>query len=549
MQRRILWVFTLSMAMLAALLGRLFVLSVMPDHTGQVNPCSTPKYAPVPPGQSSEHTGAQLHSTVPPLRWQSKARTRADLEHFRVLQTDDARGRILFRNGSPWSGAKQRIAVATGVPDGGQGVLGPGSVVTPHSGRTKPALETFIHREDVPSPDPVIGQVGKPDVWPGSRVVPEQGRSGLEFTFDRFLQGRRPGYFARLTDVFGKQAAGSVYSVQATSGTDVRTTIDSAWQWNTEHALRSAGVGKGAVVILSIPSNQVLALASRNTRDPSEIVGVKAAIPGSVFKIVTAAAALDSFTYTSRSRFLCTGHTHIPGVSMHCWRVHGKEDLREAFASSCDVAFAEVGVRLKKQAFVVEENKLRLSETGLQSIDGRPVLAEGETGKVFHGSLQDNGYLANTAIGQQDVRISPLQAALLSATVANGGVYRSAQLIRDLEVRNVGVRYFSEQPASRAMSALTASRLASYMRLAVTSPKGTAHSLLASKVAASVKTGTAEVGQHQVNAWITGFAPSDHPRIAFSIYVGDETEKRAHQQVFTIANSLLSDYHRFFPEG
>lgn len=504
MQRRVLWLFTLSIIVFAVLFGRLFVLSVFPDRTQHIQP----------------------------IRWQAKVRAKADLEHFRVLQVDDGRGRILFRNGLPWSGREQRIALSTHPVD---------------AGTSQKEIETFVHREDVTLQDPVIGEVGKPDIWPGTRVVPEQGRSGLELTLDKYLQARRPGYLARLRDVLGRIKGTSLYAVSVTPGASVRTTIDPAWQWLSVQSLRSAGVHKGAIVVLDLPTNQVLALANRNVANPAEITAVKAQVPGSVFKIVTSTAALESFEFTSRSRFLCLGHTVIPGVSMNCWTVHGRENLREAFAGSCDVAFAEIGTKIQRKALDITAAKLGLETTGLQRVDGAPVLRESEPGRVFAGDSNDNGTLANTAIGQQDVRLSPLQAALLSAAVANGGAYRPVQLVKDLEVNNVPVHYFSQPASSQAMSPLTAATIASYMRLAVTSPKGTAHGLATLPVSAGVKTGTAEIGKGRVNGWITGFAPSTHPRIAFSVYVGDEDEQTAHQQVFAMTRSLLLAYNRFFP--
>lgn len=504
MQRRFLWLFTLSMAVFAVLLGRLFLLTVLPDQ-------------------------GHLQQT---LRWQAKLRSRADLEHFHVVQVDDGRGRILFRNGSPWSGVESRQVL---------------SRADTQSSSQQANLTTLIHREDLPLADPVIGQVGKPDLWPGTRVVPEQGRSGLELTFDGYLQARRPGYFGLLKDVFGHPQNLPPYAVAASPGVNVRTTIDPAWQAAAAQSLTTTGVKRGAIVVLALPSNQILALANRNVANQKEITGVKAEVPGSVFKIVTTAAALESFRYTSRSRFVCLGRAQIPGVAMNCWRVHGRESLREAFAGSCDVAFAQVGTGLTRKAFTLTANKFGLMQTGIQAWDGAPVLREAEAGVLFRGGANDYGYLANTAIGQQDVRMSPLQVALLSASVANGGMYRPAQLVEDLEVAHRGIRYGGQPFASRAMSQLTASRIASYMRLAVTSPLGTAHTLLAAPVECAVKTGTAEVGFSRVNGWVTGFAPVTHPKIAFCVYVGNESEERAHQQVFSITRAILSAYSRFFP--
>lgn len=489
---------------MAVLLGRLFVVTIVPDEILQ-------------------HT---------PHRWQGGLRSKAELEHFHLLQADDARGRILFRNGQPWSGSKSPLMV----------------IAAGSSHQVPIRLPAFVHREDDPHGAGVMGRVGKPDVWPGERVVAEQGRSGLEYTFDTELRGVRPGYIAWLKDAKDRSDGSSLFTMSAAPGENVRTTVDPAWQRMAEDTLSHANVRDGAVVVLSLPSNQVLAVASRDSGSTDAMTAVKAQIPGSVFKIVTAAAALEFHQFRVRSRFMCLGQTEIPGVKMNCWRTHGSENLAEAFAESCDVAFAQVGATLGKTTLAREVGRLHLESTGLQRIAGRSVLSESEVGHVFRGFNQDNGYLANTAIGQQDVRLSPLQAAVLAATVANRGLYRPAQLVKDLEVGGLAVHRFHMPAPSRAMSSLTASNLAAFMQLAVRSERGTAHALAeTSPVPVAVKTGTAEVGAGRVNGWMVGFAPIRQPQIAFAIYVGHQDARMAHQQVFAMTRDVLAAYARFFP--
>ena len=505
MRRRILWLFTLQFLLIAVLFGRLFVVTIVPN--------------------------AMLQHT--PQRWQGGLRSRAELEHFHLIQADDARGRILYRNGQPWSGSKTTVTLRVQARE-------PGVV------QRLPAL---LHREDNPTGIVVMGRVGKPDVWPGERVVAEQGRSGLEYTFDKELRGTRPGYIAWLKDAKERTGGAGIFTMSAALGKDVRSTIDPAWQRTAEEIMTKSKVGDGAVVVLSLPSNQVLAMASRDSGREDAMTAVKAQIPGSVFKIVTAAAALEVHQFRVKSHFLCLGQTQIPGVKMNCWRTHGTETLAQAFAQSCDVAFAQVGVRLGKASLAREVERLHLESTGLQQIGDGVVLAESDAGHVFRGSSQDNGYLANTAIGQQDVRLSPLQVALIAATVGNGGLYRPAQLVRDLEVGGQVVRSFPMPASNRAMSSLTAANLAAFMQLTVQSERGTAHALAqTSVVPVAIKTGTAEVGAGKVNGWMTGFAPVRRPRIAFAVYVGHQNEQRAHQQVLDMTRDLLAAYARFFPE-
>jgi hypothetical protein len=426
-------------------------------------------------------------------------RLRAQAEHLRTVATDDGRGRILYRNGLP---------VRTGS-------------------------------------DPLFGSVGLPDRWPDpDRPVPEQGRSGLQHRFDRVLASRRAGHVGLLEDAGGRPQ-GLLYRLAPEPGLDVRTTLDPAWQRVAEAALSEHGVAEGAVVVLDVSTGEALAVASRS-RDGG-ITAVRTYTPGSVFKLVTAAAALESFRFRGGTRFVCRGEADIPGVRMRCWRVHGVQTLAEALADSCDAVFAGVGVRVGRPGFEEMGRRLHLAEPQVQTGFGGRVLAEAEGGRVFAGGGDDNGRMANTAIGQQDVRLSPLVAANLARTIAAGGRWRPVRLALGAERGGRTLAVFPGGDDERVLSPYTAAWLADAMRQAVASSAGTAHALAGLPVASAVKTGTAERPDGRVNAWIAGFAPATAPRIAFCAMVAGERSARAHRQVFGLTSDLLRACARFDP--
>jgi cell division protein FtsI/penicillin-binding protein 2 len=331
-------------------------------------------------------------------------------------------------------------------------------------------------------------------------------------------------------------------------GTDLRTTIDPAWRGVAETALAEAGVSHGAVVMLALPNHDVIALANRDTVRPAAIPAVMAQVPGSVFKLVTAAAALDTFRYRFDSRFYCPGVVRIPGVHMRCWTEHGRETLATAIAESCDTVFAEVGVHVGRAGLAEMARRLGLFGTGLAEAGGHPVLSEAQAGVVFRYTGEDAGLLANTAIGQQDVRISPVQAARLAAAVADDGWTRDARLVLDAERMGRVLQTFAPAPAHRAFSALTAWQLKRAMRLAVTSPAGTAHALEREHLAVAAKTGTAELdAAGHVNGWMVGFFPYDHPAYAFCVFVGNMPSPAAHRAVVEITRRLTDAYLSFHP--
>jgi cell division protein FtsI/penicillin-binding protein 2 len=497
-KRRIFWLNLIFLLAIAALLVRVFQQTVLPAMT-------------------ISEMG----------RWQDAIPVKAELEHFDVFQVDDGRGRILYRNGAPWSGQWQRVQWS--------------------------GVDMRVHSEQVPLSlaNPLVGVVGLPDKWPDSeRAVAEQGRSGLEYTFDQTLQARRPSYVARL-----RSPTHSVYNPQwfwihAVPGADVRTSVDPAWQTVAQRALYKAHIANGAVVVLDVKTNEALAIAGVQSKRVDPTMALSAQTPGSIFKLVTAAAALDAFRYRPDSQFYCSGGIHIPGISMNCWTAHGALSLIAAIAESCDTTFAEVGMALGRVGLETETRRLHLGETHLQSVDGRPVLAEAEAGTVFRRSGADEGLLANTSIGQEDVRMTPLQAANLARTVAIGGQMSSVRVVLDSEKHGKAILTYRVHDHFRGMSRQAAYWIGVGMREAVLTRSGTAHALAHHPVHAAVKTGTAELGiSRRVNGWMVGFAPYEHPNIAFAVYVGDSGSDHAHQAVRQIALNMLDAYRQFHPDS
>ncbi|QSO52616.1 hypothetical protein JZ785_01320 [Alicyclobacillus curvatus] len=601
MKHRILAIWTIFIVATAVLTGRLFLVTLYPDK-----------------------------STVR-IRWQDKVRVKAAMEHMDGKITDDGRGRILFRNGQALSGQVRHASLSTAN----------GSIpYLIHTERT--VTDQFPLRQ---SSLAVAGEVGLPDVWPTpDRVVAEQGRSGLELTFDALLRGRRPGYIGvlRLASDKAKSAGqgneasrkpsgsaksagqgneasrkpsgsaksagqgneasrkpsgsaksagqgngeasskpsgsaksagqgdrhasggssssggagtsetidgSTVFQVKPQPGPDLRTTLDVAWQDTMDSALQKESVRLGAVTILDVRSNEILAMANSSVRGGWDLPAVKPAIPGSIMKLVTAAAAFESYRFSPSTRFYCNGVSHLAGVQMRCWTVHGSETFTQAIARSCDIALAVIGSEVHRAGLEAMWQRLHLNQPDLQSVDGHPILREAQEGVLFRRSGGDNGLLANTAIGQEDVRMTPLQAANLASTIANGGIYRDVNLVLDAEMKHNPVRHFARGSESRAFSTFTAQKLTEAMSLAVTDPQGTAHDLAAFNLPIAAKTGTAELADGRVNGWMIGFLPADKPEIAFSVYVGDLPGWEAHVSVHRIADAVIMAYRQFRPPG
>lgn len=428
-------------------------------------------------------------------------RTAAARETMHLAQVDDGRGRILYRSGAVW------------------------------------------RSDTTTSEDATIGMIGLPSHWPDAhRGVLEEGRSGLEYRFDSLLKQGRPRFLAQLM----KEPQSVVYARSGRPGIDVRTTVDPALQQVAALALTHSQVEHGAVVLLDSHTNDILAMASTGGsryQNPA----VEPQTPGSVFKLVTAAAALDSLQAIADTVYHCDGAIHHPGVHLHCWRVHGKLNLVDAIAQSCDVAFGEIGNMMERSGLTVMVNRLHLTTTGLQRVNLQPVLPEAKAGHIFLRTGNDAGLLVNTAIGQEDVRISPLQGALLASSVADNGWYRDARLVLDVERSGRADHLFPTESKARAFSPYAALVIAQGMHDAAQTPLGTAAWLHKVSPLCAAKTGTAELPDGRVNGWLVGYWPQKHPQIAFSVFVGDTPTKLAHQQVRAVSTALLHGYRQFHP--
>ncbi len=425
-------------------------------------------------------------------------RWRIDEEHFRTAMIDDGRGVVRFRDGTPWSVRR------TG-------------------------------RELAPE---LLGTIGKPDVWPSrQRVVAEQGRGGVEEAYDDLLRGTRPGLTGRLEMPDGMpQAAGApgkTFEIASVPGDDLVTSIDARLQSKAEQLLLEAGVHHGSIVDLAAKSHEILAMASADHRDRSD--ALTAVAPGSVYKLITAAAAIDSHTVTTGTHFVCDGVVHIPHVSMRCWRAHGPLDIVQAIAQSCDSTFARIGVEMGRVPFERMSERFGLGRTGLDSLAHRTVHAD--VAVVFRTAGEDAGLLANTAIGQEDVRVTPLQGALLASVIAEDGVYRPARLAIGVS-RGGSTHKFAQAKASRACSGFAASVIGTGMWQAVHDPRGTLYALHEFPVAA--KSGTAELPDGRVNAWLVGYRLRDgKPTDEFAISVVDEVSWQAHRDLIQLAKGWL----------
>ncbi|MGI5839693.1 MAG: penicillin-binding transpeptidase domain-containing protein [bacterium] len=366
-----------------------------------------------------------------------------------------------------------------------------------------------------------------------------QGLYGLELHYETTLagtDGQIRGEFAG-----GKQLPGGIeqYAPPA-NGSHLTLTLDSAIQYAVEKELAAAvqthGAKRAIAVVIDTMTGGILAMASKPDFNPNQpnLVGPELwrnpAVtdlyePGSTFKAIILAAALEEGITNQPERFHCPGFINIPGRNIGCTRAHGDQTLTEATENSCNVAFVTLGMRLGAERLYRYIDRFSVGKkTGIDF----PGEAAGLLIPLDRLREVD---LARVAIGQA-VSVTPLQIAALYAAIANDGVYRPPHLVHSITREDgTAVTGFAPAAPERVISATTAQKIKSMLESVVSEGSGANASIEGYTVAG--KTGTAQKisnGAYAPGLYVSsfaGFAPVETPRVA-AIVIIDEPKGKEH---------------------
>jgi cell division protein FtsI/penicillin-binding protein 2 len=313
-------------------------------------------------------------------------------------------------------------------------------------------------------------------------------------------------------------------------------------------------LAEGAVVVLDAGNADVLAMVSRPFYNPGHVDpqkktdwsnrALKAITPGSIFKLVTAAAALESGVVQPQEQFHCHGTYGKYGLA--CWKKegHGTLNLEEGLAVSCNSVFAHLGERLNPEQIQATASALGLGRTvGWQerNLAGLPQfrpLDHEEKGAVFgpHTNASDPGVRVQTAIGQRDVLVTPLQAANLIVTLLHDGQVHAPRVVKRISYADGSTllelpTHAAPSPeGSRLIHTSTARTLREAMEKVVT--QGTGASLRNKSWNLAGKSGTAQAlkNGHPINhQWFIGYGPIERPRYAVAVLVQNASTHSANQ--------------------
>ena len=354
------------------------------------------------------------------------------------------------------------------------------------------------------------------------------GASGLEAQYDDYLNERKDKQILAYIDATGNFSKEDMYIYQPEPVVcnNVELTIDMDLQQIAQAALADHS---GAAVILDVENGDILAAASAPTYDPygwqplpSQDVYVNKAFasypPASTFKIVLTAAALETGTLpidesgAQGDAVYCDGaYSLTEGYDVACWNKegHGETDLAKALADSCNCYYIGLGRALGGDIIAEYAERFGLAS---QSIIGYALV---DSEHIFFSRIGE-GSIANASIGENGIRISPLQSAVMAAACANGGYRITPRLVKSVkDASGNPLLVLGSEPKQQAIDEETAETLRTLLRNTV--EWGTGVNAESSYLPCAGKTGTSE----DEGVWFCGFAPLDTPKWAVSVYIED----------------------------
>ncbi len=381
-----------------------------------------------------------------------------------------------------------------------------------------------------------------------------EGREGLEQIFDAELHGQ-PGQLYSTYNADGEKMSERI-ARPPVPGYNVIATIDEDIQRICENVLAKS-CKRGAIVVLDPNTGEILGMASHPGFNPNEFVPVvkkdvfdryntdeaaplvprayrSAYPPGSTFKTFVGLAALNSGLVKPGAEFNCPTAITVGDHTFKNWKKTGAGNLNfvEALTQSCNTWFYQVALKIGSAPIIEYAHKV-----GLGKRSGIPLKSENE-GNIptdeymlrVHNRRIKNGDVANMAIGQGDILITPLQMAQAMGAIATTGRFHQTRLVKQVQTidNKVIAAYPDRLREDINMTAQVDEALRKALQNVVYDGNGTAHSAQVKGVKMAGKTGTAQWGKRTA-AWFAGFCPAANPEYAFAaVYEGEPDDNTVH---------------------
>jgi penicillin-binding protein A len=363
-------------------------------------------------------------------------------------------------------------------------------------------------------------------------------RTGLERSMNDYLTGQNANLSTVLDTTLDRLKGTTI------KGNDLVLTLDPKGQ---RAALESLGTRCGAVVALEVSTGKVLTMASSPTYDPNlvegnfdKVTGVRADCkrpdallnrataglyaPGSTFKVVTVSAAIDSGRFKPTSSFVDPGYCEVYGKRVNNYdttRPFGRLDLATALKHSVNSVFCNIGKELGAKVLVEYSKRFGFYSIPPLETPSSERAASGlyKGTKLFDPQEDTEVDPGRFAFGQERLLVTPLQMAMVAATIANNGVVMRPYVVDRIVAPDGSTVVRTKKDAlGRAVKPGTAQEVATMMRTVVEGGTGTAAQIPGYTIGG--KTGTAETGIAGLNTtWFISFAGKTRPEIAIAVVV------------------------------
>ena len=410
-------------------------------------------------------------------------------------------------------------------------------------------IQTFSVTKRYANPQPAANLLGYLD-------SDYNGADGVEKSFDALLaenHGEIDVTFA--IDALGNAISGETMHVENTyriADGGVMLTLDKRIQQCVENAC--AEIKKGAAVILDCKTGEILASASFPAVDPNDLAACMenenapfvnralcAYTPGSVFKLICAASALE-YGIDYKEVYTCTGSIVVDGLTITCYggKAHGEVNLHTALRSSCNGYFIQLAQKLGAEKILSMAEKLGFG-TSVSLADNLETAA----GSLSNAqALKNARALALFSFGQGETTVSPLNLAAAVNAIAADGIYMTPQLVYGMVDTNLSVQETEENTGEKVMEPTTAARLRAYMES--TARFGTARIGAPQNCVSGIKTGTAQTGVYDENGeeienyWYAGYICNAQEEPLYTLVVLEETAGEMYRRLSAKSAKHLS---------
>ena len=366
--------------------------------------------------------------------------------------------------------------------------------------------------------------------------IDNQGLEGLESFFDKDLKGL-PGLAILERDATGGEVPLSIKEATAhKDGYSIVLTIDEVIQYITEEALDKAfqksKAKAGIAIVVEPKTGEILAMSTKPSYDPNYFntyprdlwrnrAITDAYEPGSTFKIITIATALEERVVNLNDQFNCIGWTKYNGTVFHDIHIHGSQNLTDIVKNSCNIGVIQTGTRLDEKVF---EKSIRRFGFGTLTEINLPGEINGLVRSVKDWSKIS---LASLSIGQE-ISVTPIQLIMAVSAIANRGTLMKPMIVKEIiDSMQNKIRVFKPKPVRQVVSVDTALTMTRILEQVVEDGTGTTAKLAGYQTAG--KTGTAQkfdfsTGKYSIDkysSWFVGYVPAENPKLAILVLLDE----------------------------